>query len=53
MNHEIPMLSIIARGTKQFPRYIVAKADEYKNPLLDWRWLGRRRERGPDVLKCQ
>lgn len=37
MSHEIPLLSMIARGTKQFPRYIVAKADEYKNPLY---WTG-------------
>lgn len=37
MSQEIPMLSIIARGTRQFPRYIVAKADEYKNATY---WTG-------------
>ncbi|KAA0131574.1 hypothetical protein FYZ48_25900 [Gimesia chilikensis] len=37
MSHKIPMLSIIARGTKLFPRYIVAKADEYKNATY---WTG-------------
>lgn len=37
MSQKIPMLSIIARGTKQFSRYIVAKADEYKNPMY---WTG-------------
>lgn len=37
MSSEIPMLSIIKRGAGQFPRFIVAKADSYKNPIY---WTG-------------
>lgn len=33
MSDEIPMISLIKRGTKAFPRYVLAKADEYKNAV--------------------
>ena len=37
MSDEIPMLSIIKRGSDDFPRYVVAKADAFRNPLY---WTG-------------
>lgn len=37
MNEDIPMLSIIKKGSKRYSRYIVTKADAYKNPLF---WNG-------------
>ena len=37
MSSEIPMLSIIRKGSKNFPRVIVAKSDEFRNPLY---WTG-------------
>lgn len=37
MNEDIPMLSIIKKGSKRYPRYIVTKADSFKNPLF---WNG-------------
>jgi hypothetical protein len=37
MSDEIPMLSIIKKGSRSFPRVIVAKGDEFKNPLY---WTG-------------
>jgi hypothetical protein len=37
MSEEIPMLSIIKKGSKRYPRYVVTKADAYKNPLF---WNG-------------
>jgi len=33
MSSEIPLLSIIKKGSKNFPRVIVAKSDEFRNPL--------------------
>lgn len=33
MSNEIPMLSIIQRGSEDFPRYVVAKADAFRNPV--------------------
>lgn len=38
MSSEIPMLSLIKKGSKKFPRYILAKADEYMNPVF---WDGQ------------
>lgn len=37
MSREIPMLSLVKRGSKSFPRYAVAKSDEYRNPTY---WTG-------------
>lgn len=37
MSDEIPMLSIIKKGSTKFPRVIVAKSDEFRNPLY---WTG-------------
>lgn len=37
MSDEIPMLSIIKKGSAKFPRVIVAKGDEFRNPLY---WTG-------------
>ena len=37
MSSEIPLLSIIKKGSKNFPRVIVAKSDEFRNPLY---WTG-------------
>lgn len=37
MSEEIPMLSIIKKGSRRYPRYIVTKADPFKNPLF---WSG-------------
>lgn len=40
MSAEIPMLSLIQIGPKRFPRFLVAKADELRNPIYwdgqDW-----------------
>lgn len=33
MSNEIPMISLVKRGSKTFPRYVLAKADEYKNAV--------------------
>lgn len=38
MSSEIPMLSLIKKGSKLFPRYVLAKADEYMNPVY---WSGQ------------
>ena len=38
MSNEIPMLSVIKKGSTDFPRYILAKADEYMNPVF---WDGQ------------
>lgn len=37
MSNEIPLLSIIKKGSATFPRVIVAKGDEFRNPLY---WTG-------------
>ena len=37
MSSEIPLLSIIKKGSKNFLRVIVAKSDELRNPLY---WTG-------------
>lgn len=37
MNEDIPMLSIIKKGSATFPRVIVAKSDEFRNPAY---WTG-------------
>lgn len=37
MSSEIPLLSIIKKGSAKFPRVIVAKSDEFRNPLY---WTG-------------
>ena len=37
MSDEIPLLSIIKKGSATFPRVIVAKSDEFRNPLY---WTG-------------
>lgn len=37
MSSDIPLLSIVKKGTNEFPRYLVAKADEYRNPIY---WTG-------------
>ena len=37
MSDEIPMLSLVKRGSKSFPRYVVAKSDEFRNPIF---WTG-------------
>jgi len=37
MNEDIPMLSIIKKGSATFPRVIVAKGDEFRNPAY---WTG-------------
>ena len=38
MSGDIPILSLIKKGSKNFPRYILAKADEYMNPTF---WDGQ------------
>ncbi len=37
MSDEIPMISLVRKGSKRYPRYIVMRADAYKNPLF---WNG-------------
>lgn len=37
MSQDFPIVSIIKRGCRKFPRVIVAKGDEYKNPIY---WTG-------------
>lgn len=37
MSKEIPMITLVAKGSKTFPRYVLAKADEYKNAVF---WNG-------------
>ncbi len=37
MSSEIPLLSIIKKGSATFPRVIVARSDEFRNPLY---WTG-------------
>ena len=37
MNEGIPMISLVRKGSKRYPRYIVMKADPFKNPLY---WNG-------------
>lgn len=37
MNEDIPVLSIIKKGSATFPRVIVAKGDEFRNPAY---WTG-------------
>lgn len=37
MSNEIPMISLVRKGAKSFPRYVVAKADEYRNCVY---WTG-------------
>ena len=37
MSKEIPMITLVKMGTKTFPRYVLAKADEYKNAVY---WSG-------------
>lgn len=37
MSHEIPMISLVKRGSKSFPRFVVAKSDEFRNPHF---WTG-------------
>ena len=41
MSDEIPMLSIIKKGSATFPRVIVAKGDQFRNPLY---WTGSAEE---------
>jgi hypothetical protein len=38
MSAEIPFLSLIHVGSKRFPRFLVAKADELRNPIY---WTGQ------------
>ena len=38
MSSEIPMISVVKKGSKDFPRFVLAKADEYMNPLY---WNGQ------------
>jgi len=33
MSADIPMITLIKKGTKSFPRYVLAKADEFKNAV--------------------
>ncbi len=37
MSNKIPLLSIIKKGSRNFPRLIVAKCDEFRNPIY---WTG-------------
>ena len=37
MSKEIPMITLVAKGSKTFPGYVLAKADEYKNAVF---WNG-------------
>jgi hypothetical protein len=37
MSDDIPMISLVRKGSKRYPRYIVTKADPFKNPLF---WNG-------------
>ena len=37
MSSEIPMLSIIRKGSKNFPRVVIAKCDAFRNPIY---WTG-------------
>ena len=37
MSKEIPMITLVAKGSKAFPRYVLAKADEFKNAVY---WNG-------------
>ena len=33
MSDEIPLFSLIKRGSDNFPRFVIAKADAFKNPI--------------------
>lgn len=37
MSSQIPMISLVRKGSKDFPRFVLAKADEYRNPVY---WNG-------------
>lgn len=37
MSKNIPTITIVKKGSEKFPRCIIAKADEYKNPIY---WTG-------------
>ena len=32
MTDDIPIFSLVKKGTKDFPRFVLSKADEYRNP---------------------
>ena len=34
MNDDIPIISLVRKGSKHYPRYIVTQADSFKNPLF-------------------
>lgn len=37
MSKDIPMITLVKKGTKSFPRYVLVKADEYRNSVF---WNG-------------
>lgn len=37
MSADIPMISLVKKGTKEFPRFVLSKADEFRNPTY---WTG-------------
>ena len=37
MSNQIPMISLVKKGTKDYPRYVLMRADPYQNPLF---WSG-------------
>jgi len=37
MSQDVPMLAIIKKGSRRYPRYVVTKADPFENPLY---WNG-------------
>lgn len=39
MSNEIPMITVVKKGSKDFPRFVLAKADEYLNPVY---WDGQK-----------
>lgn len=37
MSDEFPMISLVKKGSPEFPRYALAKSDEFRNPIY---WSG-------------
>ncbi|MBX3444355.1 MAG: hypothetical protein KF774_18280 [Planctomyces sp.] len=49
MNNEIPLLSLIKRGSDNFPRFVIAKCDAFRNPIY---WNSETRQWDQDESKA-
>ena len=49
MSDDIPMISLVKKGTKDFPRFVLSKADEFRNPLF-WSGLAWTAEEADAIL---